>query len=289
MAEIVLGMWSSHGASLAATAEQALACGAAIERLADAYAGACPDVAVIMGNDEDEAFLDDVRPAITVFTGSTLWNQPPLPGQLMRAAAAREVTPDHTPGVYTEYPGHPGLAGEIVRGAMAASFDVATSELIVRRPGHASGGIGQAFGFIYRQIMRRRVIPNVPVIFNTFFPPNQPTARRCFEFGRLVGRIVRAWDSNARVAIFGSGGMSHFVIDEELDRTVLQALSERDADALCCIDERLLQSGSSELKNWIAAAGALFESDLRGDVIDYQPCYRSAAGHGAANGFVCWR
>ena len=42
------------------------------------------------------------------------------------------------------------------------------------------------------------------------------------------------------------------------------------------------------LKNWIAAAGALFETDLAGDVVEYQPCYRSEAGTGTANGFVYW-
>ena len=61
-----------------------------------------------------------------------------------------------------------------------------------------------------------------------------------------------------------------------------------DAEALCTIGEDWLQSGSSELKNWIAAAGALFETDLTGDIVDYQPCYRSEAGTGTANGFVYW-
>ena len=82
--------------------------------------------------------------------------------------------------------------------------------------------------------------------------------------------------------------MSHFVIDETLDQQIFAALEQRDAEALCSLGEDWLQSGSSELKNWIAAAGALFETDLSGGVIDYQPCYRSEAGTGTANGFVCW-
>jgi OH-DDVA oxygenase len=146
-----------------------------------------------------------------------------------------------------------------------------------------------AFGFIYRQIMRDRVIPNVPIILNTFFPPNQPTARRCFELGRLIGRAIRSWPEDRNVAVFGSGGMSHFVIDESLDHRIFEALRRRDAEALCGIEESYLQSGSSELKNWIAAAGALFDTELGGDVVDYQACYRSEAGTGTANGFVFWR
>jgi OH-DDVA oxygenase/3-O-methylgallate 3,4-dioxygenase len=283
MSQIVMGACSSQGPSLSVTTEQATACEQAIGRIAEAFERARVEVAVIMGNDEDEIFLDDIRPAITVFTGPTLWSQPMVSSQSIANVAERY----HHPGGYTEYPGHPLLARELVMRAVKDGFDVATSDVLPNRHARASG-IGQSFAFIYRQIMRGRVIPNVPVIFNTFFPPNQPPARRCFEFGRAVGRAVRAWTAEMRVAIVASGGMSHFVIDEELDQTVLQALRDRDGDALCSIDEGLLQSGSSELKNWIAAAGALFDSDLAGSVLDYQPCYRSESGSGAAYGFVLW-
>jgi OH-DDVA oxygenase/3-O-methylgallate 3,4-dioxygenase len=137
--------------------------------------------------------------------------------------------------------------------------------------------------------MRDNVVPNVPIIANTFSPPNQPTAKRCFDFGKMVGRAIDAWDSDLKVAVFGSGGMSHFVIDEELDQLFMKALAERDTDTLTSLKEGHFQTGTSELKNWISAAGVLFDTDLKGDVIDYVPCYRSEAGTGTANGFVCWR
>jgi OH-DDVA oxygenase len=38
----------------------------------------------------------------------------------------------------------------------------------------------------------------------------------------------------------------------------------------------------------VAAAGVLFDTGLKGDAVDYQPCYRSEAGTGTANGFVYW-
>ncbi len=270
--------------------KRAAACGRAIERMADAFAAVAPDVAVIMGNDQTELFLDDVIPAITVFRGPTLWDQPATPEQVARMPPGiHEAEWGHSPPQYTEYPGLPDLAVHIIELAMASGFDVATSLRLPVHPGHWSSGMPHAFGFIYRQIMRDRVVPNVPIILNTFFPPNQPTARRCFELGRLVGRAIRSWPPQRRVAVFGSGGMSHFVIDEALDERIFDALRRRDAEALCGIDERYLQSGSSELKNWIAAAGALFDTELSGEVVDYQPCYRSEAGTGTANGFVYWR
>jgi len=337
MAEVVLGMWTSHGPTLSTTAEQwslrvpfdrqkrdhpfrgsvygfeelvqvrqgenlsfqssleertrrSQACTAAIAAMADAFESVKPDVAVILGNDQHELFLDDCIPAITIFKGATIWDQPASPEQAARMPPGiHEAEWGHSPPAYTEYPGHPALAHTLITSAVKAGFDISTSEKLPRHPGHWSSGIGHAFGFVYRQIMRDRVIPNVPVIFNTFFPPNQPPARRCFELGQLIGRTLREWDSPARVAIFGSGGMSHFVIDERLDQRIFEALRTRDAASLCSIEESWLQSGSSELKNWIAAAGALFETGLKGDVVGYVPCYRSEAGTGTANGFVCWR
>ncbi|HUN27837.1 MAG TPA: hypothetical protein VMU67_16160 [Steroidobacteraceae bacterium] len=337
MANIVLGMWTSHGPTLSTTPEQwllrvpadrakkdhpfrgrtydfdalvalraqehlaaqctleertrrAAACHRALERMADAFAAVAPDVAVIMGNDQSELFLDDVMPAITVFRGARLWDQPATAEQAARMPPGiHEAEAGHSPPEYTEYSGHPELALHIIKAAMAADFDVATSQRLPVHPGHWVSGMPHAFGFIYRQIMRDRVVPNVPVIFNTFFPPNQPSAARCYEFGRLVGRAIRAWRGDARVAVFGSGGMSHFVIDEDFDHRIFDALRRRDARALCGIDDGYFQSGTSELKNWITAAGVLFDTDLKGEVVDYQPCYRSAAGTGTANGFVCWR
>ena len=337
MAEIVLGMWTTHGPTLSTTPEQWLlrlpsdharknhpfrggvydfdtlvqlradeklgekatleersrrkaACMKAIDVMADAYAEAAPDVAVIFGNDQDEMFLDDIVPALTIFNGPTLWNEPATQAQAkLMAPGIHEAEAGHNPPVHTDYPGCPELANLFIKTAIAAEFDVARSSRLPENPGHWNSGIGHAFGFVYRQIMRDKVPPNVPIIANTFFPPNQPSARRCFEFGRTLGRAIKAWDSPARVAVIGSGGMSHFVIDEAFDAKIFDAIQRRDAEALCSIPEHAFQSGTSELKNWIAAAGALFETELTGDVVDYQACYRSPAGTGTANGFMYWR
>jgi hypothetical protein len=265
------------------------ACRAAIQRMGDIYAQAKPDVAVIFGNDQQELFVDKLMPAFTLFNGPTIWNEPASEAQAkLHPPGIHAAEWGHKPPVYTEYPGQPELANRLIAHLVADSFDITRAKELPRLDNHWHSGIGHAFGFIYRQIMRDQVIPNVPIIANTFFPPNQPTARRCFELGRSVGRALRAWDSDARIAIFGSGGMSHFVIDEAFDQKILQALAARDADTLTSIGENWFQSGTSELKNWIAAAGVLFETELSGGVVDYQPCYRSEAGTGTANGFVAW-
>jgi OH-DDVA oxygenase len=265
------------------------ACTAAIERMADIFAATAPDVAVIFGNDQNELFLDDLMPAFTIFNGETIWNEPASEDQAAKMAPGiHAAEAGHNPPAYTEYPGLPALADHLIRAATADQFDIARADKLPEHPGHWNSGIGHAFGFVYRQIMRDKVIPHVPVITNTFFPPNQPTAQRCFDLGRSVGRAIKAWNSDKTVAIIGSGGMSHFVIDEDFDRLILDAIDTRDGEKLCAIGEDWFQSGTSELKNWIAAAGALFETELTGGLIGYQPCYRSEAGTGTANGFVAW-
>lgn len=337
MAEIVLGMWTTHGPTLSTTPEQWLlrlpadhankahwyktgrydfdtlvemrkdeglaeqsslaertrrhgTCQAAIARMADVFAEVKPDVAVIFGNDQSELFNDTLLPAFTVFNGPTIWNEPSSEEQAARhPPGIHAAEAGHKPPAYTEYPGHPELANYLIGDLTANRFDITRANTLPRLENHWHSGIGHAFGFVYRQIMRDAVVPHVPFITNTFFPPNQPTARRCFELGRTVGRALKAWNSDARIAVFGSGGMSHFVIDEDLDREVFAALANRDAEGLCSLGEDMLQSGSSELKNWIAAAGALFETELAGEVVGYEPCYRSEAGTGTANGFVAWR
>ena len=84
-------------------------------------------------------------------------------------------------------------------------------------------------------------------------------------------------------------GVAEAVIDAALDRRVLDAMQKNDFDDLTAIPEALYQSGTSETKNWIAAAGILAASGLSMNLIDYIPCYRSEAGTGTAMAFAYWR
>ena len=90
------------------------------------------------------------------------------------------------------------------------------------------------------------------------------------------------------VAVIGSGGMSHFVVDEALDRGFLDAMQRKDAETLISIPPYNFRSGTSELKNWIPVAGAMNEVGLKMSLIDYQPLYRSAAGTGSGMAFAYW-
>ena len=72
----------------------------------------------------------------------------------------------------------------------------------------------------------------VPVMLNTYFPPNQPTPKRSYNLGQAIRNAVSEWESDARVAVIASGGLSHFVINEELDQRVIKGLEDGDTDNL---------------------------------------------------------
>jgi 3-O-methylgallate 3,4-dioxygenase len=86
------------------------------------------------------------------------------------------------------------------------------------------------------------------------------------------------------VAVLGSGGFSHFVVDEEIDRRAMKALKQKDEETIVSLPVERLESGTSEIRNWIATAGAVEHLDM--EVFDYVPCYRSEAGTGCAIGFA---
>jgi hypothetical protein len=263
-------------------------CQNAIRRLADFFDEHRPDVAVVVGNDQMEVFTGDHVPALAIFWGDYVEGHPRTPeflAKLNRGVARAEA--DRTPPVHTQYPCLPALGKHMIESVNAEGFDVAQ----LRRLTVGEIGVNSAphaYGFVYRRIMRDKVVPHVPVFVNTFYPPNQPPVGRCLAFGRALAHAVSSWPDDWSVAVIASGGLTHFVVDEEFDACVLDGLKKADVAALSRIPESMFQSGTSEIKNWITAAGAMAEAGLSMNLIDYVPCYRSEAGTGSAMGFAQW-
>src|SRR5262249_20609574 len=76
-------------------------------------------------------------------------------------------------------------------------------------------------------------------------------------WARQYGARSRPFADNLRVGIIASGGLSHFLVDEEFDHAVIRALDQGDADFLRRIPREKLKGGSSEILNWVAVAGAV--------------------------------
>ena len=257
-------------------------CQDAISALTERLAKAQPDVAVVIGDDQRELFRDDGIPAIACFTGSELVDFPPAGQVLDRMpagirAASWAAHSDHE----ERHPVSAELSQHVAQQLAVADFDIT---VLTAQP--AGRSLGHAFTFPRYRLGLPATTPIVPVFVNTYYPPNVPSATRCQVLGRVIRRAVGSWQGAERVAVIASGGLSHFVVDEELDRQVLSAITERDAWALRSLSPAQLRSGTSEILNWVCAAGAL--EGLSATLIDYVAGYRSPAGTGAGMAFVQW-
>jgi 3-O-methylgallate 3,4-dioxygenase len=255
---------------------------AAIESLSAALAGAGADVALVIGDDQRELFVDDGIPAFACFTGTELVDMAPdaeafarLPRGIQAAYWA----------VHGEQPGTHRVAQElsahIAERLALADFDLT---VFTRQP--AGRTLGHAFTFPRYRLGLPASTPIVPVFVNTYYPPNVPSAARCYDLGRALRRAVETWEPGARVAVIASGGLTHFVIDEALDRGVLGSIAAKDAAGLAGIPRGKLRSGNSEILNWVTAAGTL--EGLNPTIVDYVPGYRTPAGTGTGMAFARW-
>jgi len=104
------------------------------------------------------------------------------------------------------------------------------------------------------------------------------------DFGIALRRAVETMPGGKRVLLIASGGLSHFVLDEELDRLLITGLRRDDRAVLENLPR--LDSPTGEIRNWIAAAGAC--SGMRFELFDYVPTPRSAAGTGGGWCFARW-
>jgi hypothetical protein len=261
--------------------------------LSEKIAAAKLDVLVIIGDDQHEVLMSDNMPGFMVFVGKDVPFKPTSDHRLAAMTeGVRVANWARVPEKNMSLRGAAELGRHVVQSVVGDGFDVSTSDRFVEKPG-AEDGIGHAFGFYYHRLMDDlRAFPKLttlPIFINTFFPPNQPSVKRVLEFGRAVGRAIRSWDSPARVGIAASGGFSHFVIDESLDRKILDAISSGNTASILDIPESHYQSGTSEIKNWIATMGALEGTGLKFKLLDYVPCYRSSAGTGNAMAFGLWQ
>jgi hypothetical protein len=256
------------------------ACQHAIARLSAELIAAAPDVVVVVGDDQRELFLDECSPAFALFTGNSTLDIPPDPATVLPSHQVA-LWSRHASALET-YPAHAAFALHLTGAMSNEDFDVATAS-----KQFDGRSIGHAYTFVRLRLLGDAVIPIVPVFVNCYYPPNQPSPARCFAFGHALRRAIESWRGKLRVAVVASGGLSHFVIDEEMDRQLLRGIAEKRSDLITTLPAAKLNSGSSEIRNWIAVAGAMETAEVAS--IDYEPCYRTPSGTGCGMAFVVWK
>lgn len=253
-------------------------CDAALAEMRRAYVAADVDVAIILGKDQKEIFTN-FSPSIAIYSGEEVHNGPPQ-------------RPVYAPDHHVVHKAHPELARHLINTFQREKFDLtdlfAWPQNVWMKPAPDYPVAPHAYSFVYRQIMGDDPPPHVPVIMNCFYPPTQPSMARCIEFGRVLRDALKAWPEDVRVGIIASGGLSHFVNDEEFDRRIIAMLAAYDFEGLAAIDDRSYQSGTSEIKLYVSVMMALQETGAEMTLVDYVPCWRTPAGTGEGMGFMYW-
>jgi 3-O-methylgallate 3,4-dioxygenase len=254
------------------------ACQKAIKTLGGVLRQAEVDLVVIFGDDQHEQFQDDNMPTFAIYHGKSL---PVVTHTGRNLAAWKSFEERGWAQTAQEYEAGQGLAEHLVYSLVKDEFDIARCKTL--RP---EIGVGHAFSFLYRRILPGGKLPMVPVMVNTYYPPNQPTPKRCYAFGQAVRKAIESWNADKRVAVMASGGLSHVVIDEEIDQMTIDGLRSKKPEILWRLPRERLSGGTSEILNWVALAGVVESMDL--EFLEYVTTYRSPAGTGCGMGFAYW-
>lgn len=257
---------------------------ASIERLGRDILALEPDLVIAVGDDQRELYDFDNFPALALYYGEEIRIVPP---------PSREPTLPHEREVRlmqgldgSTRPGDADAGRRLISGLVARDFDVAAGSTIRDHGPHQ--GFGHAVAFVLVRLLKSAAIPCVPVLLNTYYPPNQPSPGRCLDVGAAIAEEVRALPGARRAVVIASGGLSHFVVDTELDAMLLEGMRSGDLGALAALPAGRMNSGTSEGRNWLVAAGAGGAAGLRHQWSEYIPAYRSPAGTGIGLAFGLW-
>jgi len=216
-----------------------------------------PDRLVLFVNDHLQNFAYNNVPAFCVGLAAS-YDAPSEGGAKLMRMAPRKIG------------GHPAWAMALLEGGLAAGIDFAYSYEI-----ESWDELSVPLHFL----MPEGDVPIVTVYTNCAAPP-LPTPRRCREMGAFVGGFVRSRPPRERIALVGTGGLSHWVgtpetgrINPDFDRRVLDHVVRGEVEPLARLTrdeiEREGGNGGQEIRNWIALLAAV--PGWRGEVLAYEP------------------
>ncbi|MGC9537532.1 class III extradiol dioxygenase subunit beta [Streptomyces sp. UG1] len=269
---MIWGLATSHVPSIGAAMDHAKTQEPYWKPLFDGYeparqwmAAHRPDIAVIVYNDHANAVDLDLVPTFGIGTAESYdvadegWGRRPVPTVV----------------------GAPELSEHLVTELMDESFDIATFQRL-----DVDHGLTVPLSVFCPDPGEAWPCAVVPVLVNVIQYP-QPTAARCYALGQALGRAIRSFPRDAKVAVFGTGGMSHQLagaraglINEEFDRMFLQAI-ENEPEKLAALtrEDYIREAGTEgiELIMWLIMRGALSENVARVHDTYHVPASNTAA------------
>lgn len=254
MARIIGGIGTSHVPSIGAAYDAKRQNDPAWAPLFEGYVAVAewlkqtaPDVLVMFYNDHANSFFFDCYPTFALGVSAEF--------EMADEGAGRRPLPNVA--------GHPGLAAHLADSLVNDEFDITTFQQ--RALDH---GCNSPLSLMWPH---EPTWPGaiVPIEVNVLQYP-LPTPRRCFKLGQAVRRAVESYPEDLKVAIIGTGGLSHQIHGEragfnntDWDHEFLRLIVEdpeqlanmRHADFI-----RLGGAESVEVIMWLAMRGALGEN-----------------------------
>lgn len=228
-----------------------------------------PDVLVIIGDDQNENFLENNLPQFAIYLGKEL------------VAADREGREGH------RYRCDAEAAWTILEQSVEAGIDLAYSTEFPNR--HL---ISHAHREPLEYLELDGAASIVPIFINAIHVP-APTPARCFQFGETLKQVIGLLPADKRVAVYASGGLSHFSagypwshykgpctlgsICQDFDRRIVDLINKGQGHELAALSSKdLIQNGEIELRQWITLMGIV--GSRKPEFLVYEAFYRGFLG-----------
>lgn len=236
----------------------------------DRLAEARPDALIFIGDDQNENFTTANLPQIAIYLGDDF---------LARG--------EDRAGEAVLYRNDPGLAHAIFEECVESGIDMASAKTLPDNILRA-----HAFGPVLRRVDPEARIPVVPIFVNAIHVP-APSPARCYYYGQTIRKAVENYTGGSRVAVYASGGLSHFTggypyehyegpfsfgsISEEFDRYIVGKMAAgAGAELAQLTNQDIIGNGEIEFRSWIAMLGAI--GDSKPELLAYEPFYRGLMG-----------
>ena len=273
MAKIIAGVASSHIPAVGAALDLGKSSEpywepvfSGYDRAKEWFKEVKPDAIILIYNDHASAFSLEMIPTFAIGCAPTF------------APADEGWGPRPVPTVQ----GYPELGWHIAQSTILDEFDMT----IINKM-DVDHGLTVPLSLMFGQ-PAEWPCKVVPLAVNVVqYPP--PTGNRCYQLGKAIRKAVESFDSNERIVIMGTGGMSHQLqgpragfINKEFDKAFLDGLTQ-DPDALAKISHLTYveQAGSEgiELVMWLIMRGALNPSVKEIHRHYHVPASNTAVGH----------
>ena len=272
MAEIIWGLGTSHVPSIGAAMDHEKTADELWKPLFDGYQPARdwmaehrPDVAIVVYNDHANALGLEMIPTFSIGTAESY------------DVADEGYGPRQVPSVV----GDAELSEHILVNLVDEGFDMTVLQEL-----DVDHGLTVPLSVYTPDPGDAWPCRVVPMLVNVLQYP-QPTAERCLALGQALGRAIRSFPQDIKVAVFGTGGMSHQLsgeraglINQDFDRNFLEKI-ETDPESLARITraEYVEQAGSEgiEMIMWLIMRGALGDNIRRVHETYHVPASNTAA------------